>query len=352
MRILLCSFLILSSACLARDFGRCVNGAVRRGDECVFEDAASPNDSGVDADADDSDGGPDPDASDASDPSNDGGTDGSVDMCNGPSECSADAPVCEDNTCSPCGTSDDCSRFASVARAACGPAGTCVECTANAHCLNPEKPVCGANNQCEGPCTSDLDCERPDGAAWATPHCELGEGVCVGCIPGALEVEHCEDPTPDDGVNAPACDPTTKTCTGRPRQSVFTCGACSSDTECAAADHRCIPTEFMGQPAGSFCLPVAATSCAGPLPELRAGSSTLGVSDNYCFPDAQRATCDAILDRAQECQTDDQCGAAGVEDGLCIGTTSKKCTYRCNGDDDCEGVSCIGPLGARYCDTN
>ncbi|MBN2498056.1 MAG: hypothetical protein JXR96_25930 [Deltaproteobacteria bacterium] len=63
--------------------------------------------------------------------------------------------------------------------------GVCVECTLDAHCGDPESFFCNASYQCEavGPdCTGDPDCTEPD-----KPHCGL-DGKCYACVTN----DHCE----------------------------------------------------------------------------------------------------------------------------------------------------------------
>jgi hypothetical protein len=194
-------------------------------------------------------------------------------------------------------------------------------------------------------CTVDADCERfgkvCDG------------GACVQCTP-AREGELCQDPNPGDALAAPACDPTTRTCTGHPRGSVSGCGECSSDSECAQdAQSRCVPTNFAGDFHGNFCLQVAPVGlCPNGAPSKQQATSVLGVASEYCFP-RERTTCEAILDFGDGCSSDEECGAPDLSDGKCVGPDgAKRCTFACVGDSDCEGVSCIGPVGAKYCDPN
>lgn len=81
--------------------------------------------------------------------------------------------------------------------------------------------------------------------------------------------------------------------------------------------------------------------------------SVLGIEGEYCFPVESLTTCEAILNFKDACTEDTECGAEGLDDGLCIGPDgAERCTYACSGSADCAGVVCTGPVGAKYCDPN
>lgn len=291
--------------------------------------------------------------------------DGGPALCLENEECPAEAPRCAGGSCTACRTDGDCTSrldtpacdadsgkcvqctqvhpdLCSVEDAVCkAETNTCVECASDPDC-GEEAPHCGADNRCSA-CEDHEDCERFGKVC--------SSGVCVQCTP-ATEQQQCSDLNPGDNIASPACDPVANTCTGKPRGSVGECGGCSSDSECAGGDHRCVPVTFQGTTVGAYCLPFAPTMCSAPLSERGSGTSVLGLRGDYCFPDAERATCEAILDRSKGCENESECGATGIADALCIGAEAKKCTYRCNSDDDCEGVTCIGSLGSRYCSPN
>jgi hypothetical protein len=333
-----------ATACLARDFGECVNGAKREGDECVLPDAPpDPGDGDTDADSGPRlDGGGMNDAGDGPNDSGPSGIDSSTPdaspSCERSPQCAATTPVCHDGSCIGCSNDMDCARLSTVALPACAKGGACVECTTNNHCLNPKKPVCGASDTCEGPCTSDLDCEHTS-TAWSTPHCELGEGKCVACIPGALEVEQCE--------NGNACDPVTMTCTGKPRKSVQNCFPCSTDTECATG-LNCVATTSPQAPHEKYCVLRKDTgACPNQFSAKRMATSVLGVSAPYCFPDEQLTTCEAVRAFSTVCSGPGTCPPGG----LCEGTIGdKRCTYECDGPSDCS-KSCVS-VAPAYCSQN
>lgn len=204
-------------------------------------------------------------------------------------------------------------------------------------------PVCTGDGEC-GKCSTDTDC-----TAFGQV-CDTVAGSCVQCTP-ATEVAQCADPNPNDAIAAPACDPNTNTCTARPRQSVSGCGACVTDSECIAGS-RCLQMTFGSEPHGSYCLEAAPSGlCASPAPTKKSGVSALGVPGDYCFPRELLTTCEAIISFGTPCASDSECGATGTADGLCIGALgAKRCTYRCSGDGDCNGTTCIGPLSGKYCD--
>jgi len=222
--------------------------------------------------------------------------------------------------------------------AACGEGG-CGKCSGNQECSDPGHPVCNKEaGECAGPCTSDLDCER-DLSSWTTPHCELGQGVCVGCIPGALEVEQC--------VNGNACDPVAMTCSGKPRTSVQNCEPCSADSECAS-NLYCVPSTASEATNQNYCVLRKDTGyCPAQFGTARTATSVQGVTARFCFPNEAITTCEAVLHFSEPCESDTQCGPTGI----CEGTgTDKRCTYVCDGVPDCS-TSCIG-AEPRYCDPN
>lgn len=205
--------------------------------------------------------------------------------------------------------------------------------------------VDGGDAAVDAGCMNDLECSQLS----ATPYCHLESHSCVECIPGALERTQC--------TNERACNPGELTCSGAPRGSVNWCKSCITDTECAEQDdsvHRCVPMSFQGRALGTFCLRVApTTACPNPTSVVKRATSVLGVEDDYCFPDEERATCDALLDFGTPCTSNEMCGITDLNDGMCVSVSAgaKRCTYACDSASDCS-TACIGTPGAQHCNPN
>jgi hypothetical protein len=320
-----------------------------------------------------------------SDAGMDGGSDGSLPEDSGPDacsdcpepECSQDldcpvtAPVCLEEKCTPCSDSAACSARADTP--ACDPAsGGCVECTsadaakcstdskvcktggttciacnAAADCTDPNKPICEAD-ACRA-CTADADC------TFAGKVCRESTGQCVECEPNAA------DATQENCSNGKACDPGTFTCTGAPRGTLNDCEACVSDHECKTG-WRCVATVFDSSPHGTYCLlaaPDLPAQCISQYRLSRLATSTLGVADDYCFPNERLTTCEALRVFANPCvdpRTPPMratCGTPELPGSLCV---EGLCTYGCDVTRDCIGVDkCILPSdggAAKHCDPN
>ena len=241
--------------------------------------------------------------------------------------------------------------------------GTCVECTKHAHCEDPAKPVCGLKNTCD-PCRTNADCKDVLGLT-DTPVCvnDLGLddfGKCVGCL------------TETDCGGA-ICELTTNTCIdGTIYKGKDVCEPCIDDRECM--DGRvCVAMDFTDPttgPVGTFCLwRRGATQTAAPkgtcglnsrpYAKLLSVTTVNGEEDvEVCAP--RSTTCTAIAHFSQPVSgcdaegSDEACGAAGFNDGLCRlrNGVEPLCTYPCGGSDDSDcpkGFSCKAG-GDRYCD--
>lgn len=206
-------------------------------------------------------------------------------------------------------------------------------------------PVCSGDGAC-GRCARDSDCAGFEG----TKVCDTSSGSCVQCTP-ATEVAQCKDPNPSDALKAPACEPRANTCTGAPRDSIDACQLCVSDTECING-LACVPTKFNGAH-GNFCLKKDdGAACPVGNSALREATSILGVTAFYCFPDEALTTCEAVADFQSSCTSDDDCGAAGVDDGKCMpvgASGAKRCTYECDAPADCSAASSCFGAGPKYC---
>lgn len=291
---------------------------------------------------------------------------GTCDPCVENAQCPASDPVCSDHACKGCSEASDCS--VRTATPACdAKSGACVECTAtdsskctltnqvcragatecvqcneNADCKGATKPICGGDNACHG-CRFDSECQD------ASPFCVEETGECVACEPNK------DDPSLENCANGNACDPTTFTCTGALRRTLSTCDQCLTDSECTDGT-KCVSTTFSGSPHGHYCLLIAADSptlCPNQYAARRTANSVLGVNDEYCFPNDTFTTCEAVVAFKAACAVDADCGAGGLDDGLC---KDNVCTYGCDGARDCSGSTsmankCIG--GAqKFCDPN
>jgi hypothetical protein len=286
------------------------------------EGGAAPVDAGASPDAA-------TEATDADEAPSDGGE---VDAC----ACGDDAPLCTaDGGCAACTDNDVAS--CPEGKPLCDGAGSCVECLVGAHCNKPGKGHCDAG-ECVA-CTDSAQCgERGV--------CDKNSGSCVECTLDT-EAERCVDANPSDGIAAPACDVSTLTCTGKPRGSVSVCHPCASDSECKSGA-RCVLTSFGNTERGGYCLEVEPVGGCGNGASLSVDvTSVSGAPGRYCAP---RATCEALLDFGTQCSVDADCGAAGVDDGLCVPNGNiRSCTYACSGRSDCRRTECVGVVDS-YCD--
>jgi Cys-rich repeat protein len=118
--------------------------------------------------------------------------------------CGGTTPICdpESDRCIGCNDNDGDEDDATCPPGTtCRTNGACLECTSNAECTDPVKPICNlTTNQC-GPCTMDSQC--PTGEV-----CDLGSGACVACVTNA----QC-------GGTAPICQSQT-------------CVPCASSSQC------------------------------------------------------------------------------------------------------------------------
>ncbi len=232
--------------------------------------------------------------------------------------CPGDKPLCDEKRteCVACLSDSDCSD------------------TAAGHCFEGKCGICGNNDHCEHFDDAHELCDRADGA-------------CVGCNV-ATEVADCGEYT---------CDPNTRQCTNVERNTLNPCEPCVSDTQCANPSgnvRRCVPTDFMGQPHGTFCLADRAfmpnAKCLAPLGGATVRTSVGGVKAAYCAPVFGITTCEAVSQVGNQCAEDDDCGATDKDDGLCRDDNGTlRCTYGCSLSTDClTGRSCV-PDAIQYC---
>ncbi len=216
------------------------------------------------------------------------------------------ASWCDDNTCAPCQTNDDCAHLAGTT--VCNvDAGQCVQCT------------------------------------------PADEGVCGGtsCNPATNTCTTTELGTVDD------CQP---------------CQAdseCIGNTE-AEPLRRCVPMEFKGEVREqAYCLKRQATGCERPYGVLITTSSVSGAPEEaYCGIGQQNVTCEAVTDmlRARSCPggMDTECGCPRDEDGNCttqgegglcrtVGAFANRCTYQCGTDDQCPDATTCANQDPDFC---
>lgn len=254
--------------------------------------------------------------------------------CNVDGDCASG--VCSDggNTCVECNETSDCGSGVCITGG-----NSCVECNADADC-GELAPRCNTStNTCET-CTSDPDCSRFGKV------CDEVSAQCVQCTVDTEESQCGEE------LEFRACDPQAFTCSGAVRDSLGLCRECISDSECVAGT-LCVPTSFQSASHGNYCLPqIGAGLCPNQVRIKRESTSVFGVTDNICFPNDVLATCEAVGDFAIACDDDVDCGADGLDDGLC---RDNRCTYACDSRVDCSGSTdmvnkCVG--FPSYCDPN
>ena len=87
---------------------------------------------------------------------------------------------------------------------------------------------------------------------------------------------------------------------------------------------------------GTYCLKVKTSSCTHRDYKVDAGMRTSvdGWTGNICTLNETRKTCEAHLDGIdyKSCTSDNDCGAAGLDDGKCVGTY---CAGYCDVMQDC-----------------
>jgi hypothetical protein len=148
----------------------------RNGGVCDRErNSCTPGDAGVDGPR--GDGPAVPDAGDGGDAGDDGGGDAAPE-CTQSSACTdPDKPICNNQTCQPCGGDGEC-----LARDSAKPAcvsGQCLECGTYLHCTTAGRPLCAADHTCQ-PCSRDLECKNgptPNVGVCVAGHCPDGDSV-------------------------------------------------------------------------------------------------------------------------------------------------------------------------------
>jgi hypothetical protein len=293
-------------------------------------------------------------------------------------QCSSTDPVCSGNKCVGCTAKSDCSarsttpacdvasgdcvectaadatKCTAVNKVCKSGSNTCTECNTSADCTDPTKPTCEAN-VCRA-CAADNECTGKMNAGVALDACWNGQ--CVDCRVDAMDTKK------DYGCagNA-ACNPVTRTCSDRMKNSANTCSPCLSDAECTT-DHRCVEMSYQGttlQPtgqAGGYCLALisAPGDCPAPYgasPIVRSSRSG-ATMDSYCGVNETKATCEGIRAFGTRCPDGmvASCNAIGARCENVNG--SMRCTYSCasgNSAECPETLSCASGSNS-YCGQN
>lgn len=290
--------------------------------------------------------------------------------------CDGAAPLCDLDRleCVACLSDGDC--VAPTPR--CDPAGrTCVRCLEAADC---DGAVClFPAHECVE-CRDDRDCES------VAPRCDPALHACGPCTPGGAECDaigtcFADGPSAGDDEMAgaaggscvpcnqagdceagDACDPWTHSCVIA-RGNLGWCEPCFADPDCRPGD-ACVVVEWPvggGAIVGTVCArdcsdpgPSAEgdTACAGEIGRGAICRATVGRDGGAraaCLP--ATSTCEGFREAAAGagCATAEDCGAAAIEDGLCIDGEGT-CTIQCGSVSDCpQGLDlCEGePLHCR-----
>lgn len=252
------------------------------------------------------------------------------------------------------------------ALANCNASGDCVGCTANNQCthLPGNRDVCNTSNGICVQCVNDDDCD-----AVGASRCDTTTNTCVECTRnGATSIgcggaqqggtvcdtsfnpNRCVQCTGEiftacaGGANV--CDSRNRTCTQFPAAATGFCGTCVSDAQCVAGQ-VCQAQTFGATNLGFFCFPLAtgtpqAPVCAGSETDFRVVNTTPSIDGNAAASCAlsSLATCPARDDLGAMCSVANDCGATGVDDGLCLAESTISATLRCT-------VPCVVPEDCR-----
>ncbi len=215
----------------------------------------------------------------------------------------------------------------------------CVQCTKSTECPNAAASRCDVvAGVCAG-CTIDDDCSH----LGATPVCNTDTNTCVECAD-------------DSACNGNVCDVATGMCTQTPVGSVENCQPCTADSACLA-NSRCVPMDFAGATRNqAFCLQ---TRASGDCPDMynitiNRASVSGAAAEDYCGINENLTTCEAIDSRGESCTQNSECGAAGLDDGICdlVGfDLDLICTIPCASSAECSEDPFVDPIGCQmnYC---
>lgn len=211
---------------------------------------------------------------------------------------------------------------------------SCVGCTTNNDCGGASASVCAAGGACE-PCADNAGCAHVPGLS------TCDGGTCVECTAAD-----------DSACAGNSCDLFDGTCTTTPKESVDVCEACLADSECVAG-HACVQMQFAGDlRSGGFCLPLDTGECVAPYPVADSRTSLSNASVDICTLNEELTTCEALADyRTPNCSDDSDCGAPGLDDGLCepIEFEAAHCTIPCASSSECPAEFFGCNLGGAWC---
>lgn len=223
------------------------------------------------------------------------------------------------------------------------PLNTCVECTSDTDCTDPDASAC-QGNQCV-PCVFNEDCSHVDstpGVAGGTALNVCDAGSCVQCT--GLQREAC-------GANV--CDSLARQCTAFPANSADTCEPCVSDAHCEA-DARCVEQTFNLQSIGFFCFPLTVGTpgtCEQNMFVTATAAATIDEpTANVCLQ--RQSTCPARLAyitgvRCLDADDHGPCGGGIDFGGACVlGPPGFACTVPCISSSDCtsDTADCLAGL--------
>jgi hypothetical protein len=247
--------------------------------------------------------------------------------------CSGDMPFCVGASegdsseeafpqCVECRTVEDCGD-----RGKACVQGTCVQCTANEHCTDPNASACDvATNTCVG-CRAVGEC----GHLSETPACNVETATCVECTREESLACVNDNGEPTLCVTVPSAEQWS--CSDKRAGVGIQCTDCINDAQCESG-YACVAEEFDGASTGQFvCLRQTlegADGCSYPFKGVVQATSEGGISGTFCRP--ALTTCQGYNHFEKgPCASDDSCGVDGVADGFCVeNADSKVCTYECN----------------------
>jgi len=153
-----------------------------------------------------------------------------------------------------------------------------------------------------------------------------------------------------------SCSRVTHTCTATTLRTLDVCQPCEADTECQS-NQRCVMLNFMGTDVEYGCFFDSTMGRCAETDSARrpyvTHTDTLtsidGVDGIYCLPGT--TTCQGLADsRTVSCTMDSDCGAPGLDDGLCPGGAGGGlCSYPCQGGVDCTGTQTCTATSPRHC---
>ena len=271
--------------------------------------------------------------------------------------CEGATPVCdeEQDSCVQClESSSDCEAPMPF----CGDAHECVECLDNLACPEPTESKCD-DGTCS-PCQTNEDCTHIEGKG------VCDEGECVECT--GTDYAACGT---NDELEPLVCDSLTRTCSTQARSSAGLCASCVSDAACETG-MLCIRERYLpdGVDLGYVCAwqrgaEGAPSLCADARPYVQARTALVsidGTQGNMCV--LAVSTCAAHADfRSTNCETEtpdtvdnDLCGETALDDGICqlsesAGDNVYRCSVPCVGDDDCpENFDCDTNASPQRCE--